>query len=109
MKKFFATLLAIFAISAFAGSAIAKEVVIMNGCDFPLNFIGLSTTESKEVENLVSAPVAPGAGIQVDLNVVKGIDLTVQDNEGAQLEFSNLDLSSASKITLKADGTADIE
>lgn len=109
MKKTFIALLATLVITAFAGAAMAKEVIIANGCDFPLHFIGLSQGSDKQVENLLSEPVGPGDGIKVELNMTKGIDLTVQDNEGTQLEFSGLDLSNASKVILKADGTASIE
>ena len=109
MKKLLASFVVVFVLAAFASSAMAKEVIIGNGCDFPLHFIGLSTANDKQVQNLISEPVAPGDGIKVDLNITKGIDLTVQDNEGGQLEFSGLDLSSASKVILHPDGTATIE
>ena len=42
------------------------------------------------------------------LNETKNIDLTVQDNEGGQVDFKGLDLTNASKVILKADGTATI-
>ncbi|MCR5815204.1 MAG: hypothetical protein K6G15_12045 [Desulfovibrio sp.] len=109
MKKLLASLVAVFVLSAFAGTAMAKQVIIGNGCNFPLHFIGLSTPNDKEVQNLITEPVAPGDGIQVDLKITKDIDLTVQDNEGTQLEFSGLDLSNASKVILNPDGTANIE
>lgn len=108
MLKRFACIAATLAILAFAGSAIAKEVIIGNGCDFPLHFIGLSRGSESQVENLISEPLKPGDGIKVDLNESK-VDLTVQDNEGAQLEFSGLDLSNASKVILKSNGTAEIQ
>ncbi len=107
MKHFTGVVLAL-AILAFAGSAIAKEVIIGNGCDFPLHFIGLSRGSETNVQNLISEPLKPGDGIKVDLNETK-VDLTVQDNEGAQLEFSGLDLSNASKVILKSNGTAEIQ
>ncbi len=109
MKKLLLSLSLALMLGAFSGIAHAKSVIIANGCDFPLHFIGLSTASDKQVTNLISEPVAPGDGIKVDLNITKGIDLTVQDNEGTQVDFSGLDLSNASKVTLKADGTAAIE
>ena len=109
MKKFLSALLAFAAITVFAGSAMAKEVIIANGCDFPLHFIGLSRSTDTQAQNLISEPVKPGDGIKGNLNVTKGIDLTVQDGEGGQVDFSNLDLSNASKVILKSDGTAEIQ
>jgi hypothetical protein len=110
MKKLLTSFLAAAALCTFAvSSATAKEVIIANGCDFPLHAIGLSLASASETENLLSAPLAPGDGIKVDLKVTKGIDLTAQDNEGGQVDFSGLDLTNASKVILKSDGTADIE
>ena len=109
MKKLFASLVVAVALCAFAGSAIAKEVIIGNGCDFPLHFIGLSRASDTKAENLLTEPVQPGDGIKVQLNETKNIDLTVQDNEGGQVDFKGLDLTNASKVILKADGTATIE
>ena len=109
MKKFLVACFVTLAIAAFAGSAMAKDVIIANGCDFPLHFIGLSRSGDTQAENLISEPVKPGDGIRVTLNVTKGIDLTVQDNEGGQVDFSGLDLTNASKVILKADGTAEIQ
>ena len=109
MKKLFASLVAVLALSLFAGSAMAKSVIIGNGCDFPLHFIGLSTAADTQAQNLITEPVAPGDGIQVELKITKGIDLTVQDNEGGQVDFKGLDLTNASKVILRPDGTAEIE
>ncbi len=109
MKKIILTVFACCFMTAFAVTAMAKEVIIANGCDFPLHFIGLSRSGDTQAENLLSEPVKPGDGIKVSLNETKGIDLTVQDNEGGQVDFSGLDLTNASKVILKADGTADIE
>ena len=108
MQKVCAALIAVAAITVFAGSAFAKEVIIGNGCEFPLHFIGLSRGGDAQVENLLTEPLKPGDGIKVDLKEAK-VDLTVQDNEGAQLEFSGLDLSNASSVVLKSDGSATIE
>ncbi|MCR4667485.1 MAG: hypothetical protein K5657_09395 [Desulfovibrio sp.] len=109
MKKLFASFVVAAAITVFAGAAMAKEVIIANGCSFPLHFIGLSRSTDTQAENLISEPVKPGDGIRVTLNVTSGIDLTVQDDDGGQIDFQNLDLTNASKVTLKNDGTADIE
>ncbi|MBQ9407585.1 MAG: hypothetical protein IJU37_12720 [Desulfovibrio sp.] len=109
MKKYVTLLLAAVAMTAFVGTAMAKEVIIANGCDFPLHFIGLSKSDDSQAENLISEPVKPGDGIKVDLKQTKDIDLTVQDDEGTQVEFSGLDLSNASTVILKSDGTADIQ
>lgn len=109
MKIFSKVLIVALLASAFGSTLSAKTVTIMNGCGFTLNFIGLSRGSETEVENLLDSALAAGEGIQVELNETKNIDLTVQDNEGTQVDFSGLNLGSASKITLRADGTADIE
>ena len=109
MKKALMCLAMALSIAAFSGVACAKEVIIANGCDFPLHFIGLSKSDDSQAENLISEPVKPGDGIKVDLKQTKDIDLTVQDDEGTQVEFSGLDLSNASTVILKSDGTADIQ
>ena len=110
MKKMLASLLAAMAITVCsAGLALAQEVIIANGCDFALHGLALVHSGQSEGDNLISEPLASGDGIRVDLNVNKGIDLMAVDEEGTTITFENLDLSSASQVTLHNDGTATIE
>lgn len=109
MKIFSKALIVALLASAFGSSLSAKTVVIMNGCDFSITFIGLSRSSDTQVENLLDSALVPGEGIQVELSQTSNIDLTAQDAEGTQIEFSGLNLSSASRVTLRSDGSADIE
>ena len=110
MKKTIVSLFAAVAVTVFStGAALAQEVIIANGCDFPLYGLALVHTGEDEGNNLITAPLAPGDGIRVELNVSKAIDLMAEDEEGTVITFTDLDLSGASMITLHNDGTASIE
>ena len=109
MKKILASLVLALGLVAFAaGSATAKEIIVMNGCDFPIPFLGITSAEAKQAENLLSEPIKPGEGVKVNITINK-VDITVQDEQGAQVDFKDVDFTSKSKITLKKDGTADME
>ncbi len=109
MKKILASLVLALGLVAFAaGSAMAKEIIVMNGCDFPIPFLGITSAEATKAENLLSEPMKPGEGVKVNITINK-VDITVQDGQGGQVDFQGLDFTSKSKITLKSDGTATME
>ena len=110
MKKFLATTcITLLLVCTFSSLALAKNILIINGCGFTLNFVGLSHSSQKNVENLLDEPLKADEGLNVELNTTSNIDLTVQDTEGNQVDFHGLNLKNVSKITLHADGTADLE
>ena len=110
MKKTFTSLILALTLTVFtAGAALAQQVIIANGCDFALHGLALVQTGQEEGDNLLSEPLASGDGLRIDLNINKGIDLIAVDDEGNSVTFQDLDLSSASKVTLHSDGTASIE
>lgn len=94
------------------GTALAKEIIVMNGTDFAIHAIALSPSESEDWgEDLLGDDVLnPGEGLKINLQGDNNNwDLAAQDGEGNQVTFQNLDFRSASKITLKSDGSADLE
>lgn len=108
MKIFSKALIVALLAGAFSTTLSARNVIIANGCEGPLAFIGLSRASDTEVENLLDETLAPGDGIEVDLLETR-VDLTARDTEGNQVDFSGLDLSKASKVILRSDGSAEIE
>lgn len=94
------------------GTALAKEIVVMNGTDFEIHAIALSPSESDNWgEDLLGDDVLkPGEGLKINISGdANNWDLAAQDGEGNQVTFQKLDFRSASKVTLKSDATADIE
>ena len=99
-------------IALLASPALAREVIVMNGTGFTIKALGLSDSNDKsDAQDLLgNDTLAAGEGIKIDLQGdPKGWDLIAQDNEGNQVNWNNLDLTGVSKITIKADGTAEME
>ncbi len=95
-----------------AGAALAKNITVMNGTSFNLHGMALSPGESQNWGDdfLAGDILKPGEGLTINITGdANNWDLAVVDDEGAQLEFKNLDLRSVSKITLLSDGTANLE
>lgn len=93
-------------------SANARQIAIVNGCGFTIKQLGLvDSNASGPAQDLLGQEVLEsGEALTVDIEGGdKGWELIAVDNEGAQVNWQNLDLSGVSKITLKADGTASLE
>jgi hypothetical protein len=93
-------------------SASAREVTVMNGCGFTIKQLGLVDANSKgDAQDLLGQEVLEnGEGLTINIEGGdKGWELIAVDNEGTQVNWQNLDLTGVSKITLKADGTANLE
>ncbi|GAB7078386.1 hypothetical protein [Megalodesulfovibrio paquesii] len=94
------------------GVAMAKEVVVMNGCSFELHGLALSPSESNNWgDDLLGNDILkPGEGVRINIQGdANNWDMAVVDDDGTQLEFTNLDLRKVNKVTLRNDGTADLE
>ena len=58
----------------------------------------------------LAALVANGEGLKININgSPKGWELIAVDNEGSQVNWQNLDLTGVKKITLRGDGSADLQ
>lgn len=93
-------------------SASAREVTVVNSCGFTIKQLGLVDSNSKgDAQDLLGQEVLEnGEGLTISIEGGdKGWELIAVDDEGAQVNWQNLDLTGVSKITLKADGTASLE
>lgn len=94
------------------GSAFAQEIIVANGTGFTIHQLGLmdSNANGDAQDLLGSDTLANGEGLKINISgSPKGWELIAVDGEGGQVNWQNLDLTGVSKITLHADGTADIE
>lgn len=113
MKRFilsFAAALMIFAFST--GAALAKEILIANGTGFTIKRLGLadSNASGNAQDLLGNDTLANGEGLKINISgSPKGWELIAVDNEGNQVNWQNLDLTGVSKITLRGDGSADLQ
>lgn len=113
MKRFilsFAAVLLLFGIGA--GAALAQEIVVANGTGFTIHRLGLvdANAGGNAQDLLGSDTLANGEGLKIRINgSPKGWELIAVDGEGSQVNWQNLDLSGVSKITLRGDGSADME
>ena len=54
--------------------------------------------------------LASGEGLKININgSPKGWELIAVDSDGGQVNWQNLDLSGVKKITLRGDGSAELE
>lgn len=93
-------------------SSSAREIAIINGCGFTIKQLGLvDSNASGPAQDLLGQEVLEnGETLTVDIQGGdKGWELIAVDNEGAQVNWQNLDLSGVTKITLKGDGTANLQ
>ncbi|OEU65792.1 MAG: hypothetical protein BA863_10000 [Desulfovibrio sp. S3730MH75] len=113
LKKQINVLLAALAISLMlCTAALAQEIVVMNGTPFEIHGLALSDSRSDSWgEDLLGNEILnPGEGMRISVQGSPvGWDMAVMDDEGTQLEFSNLNLTNVSKVTLFEDGTAQFE
>ena len=110
IRVLFATALLLWALGA--GSAFAQEIIVANGTGFTLHQLGLidSNADGDAQDLLGSDTLASGEGLKVNISgSPKGWELIAVDGEGGQVNWQNLDLTGVSKITLHADGTANLE
>lgn len=94
------------------GSAFAQEIIVANGTGFTIHQLGLmDSNASGDAQDLLgSDTLANGEGLKINISgSPKGWELIAVDGEGGQVNWQNLDLTGVSKITLHADGTANIE
>ena len=113
MKRFilsFAAALMLFGFSA--GAALAQEILIANGTGFTIQRLGLadSNASGNAQDLLGNDTLANGEGLKININgSPKGWELIAVDNEGSQVNWQNLDLTGVKKITLRGDGSADLQ
>ena len=113
MKRFFLSVAAamlFFGLSA--GAALAQEILVANGTGFTIQRLGLvdANAGGNAQDLLGNDTLANGEGLKIRINgSPKGWELIAVDSDGGQVNWQNLDLSGVSKITLRGDGSAEME
>ena len=105
---FMASLLAL----GIAGSALAQELIVANGTGFTIHQLGLvdSNSDGEAQDLLGNDTLAADEGLRINISGdPNGWELIAVDGEGGQVNWQNLNLTGVSKITLHADGTANLE
>lgn len=112
MKTLRSLLLALMLVFGLSTVASAQDIVISNACGFAIQQLGLADSNaSGDAEDLLgSDTLGDGQSITVSISGgSKGWELIATDGQGGQVNWQNLDLTGVSKITLHADGTADLQ
>lgn len=113
MKKFSLSLVAaLFFVFSGLSCAQAQDVLVANGTGFTIHQLGLvdSNAGGDAQDLLGNDTLASGEGLKIRINgSPKGWELIAVDGEGGQVNWQNLDLTGVSKITLRKNGTADLE
>lgn len=112
MKKLLSIFVAaMFVLSLTSGAALAQRLTIVNGTGFTIHQLGLvdSASNGDAQDLLGSDTLANGEGLAVDISGgANGWELIATDGEN-QVNWQNLNLTGVSKITIFADGTANLE
>mgnify|MGYP000542239818 CR=1 FL=1 len=113
MKRFFLSFVAGLLFCAFSvGGAFAQEIIVANGTGFTIHQLGLvdSNSSGNAKDLLGDDTLANGEGLKINISgSPKGWELIAVDGEGGQVNWQNLDLTGVRKITLRGDGTANLE
>ncbi len=93
----------------FTAQAWAREVIIHNACDFPLDAIYLGISSSDKAYSILDAPLKPQEAVKVDLDD-KDVTWTIiaQDPDGSKVTFENISFKGINQIHIKSDGTVEI-
>lgn len=113
MKLFRTLLCAALVVCSFGlGTALAQEVVVVNATGFTIQQLGLVDSNSNgSVKDLLgNDTLASGEGLRINISgSSRGWELIAVDDGGDQANWENLDLTGVRKITLRANGTANLE
>ena len=113
MKRFILSIAAALMLFGFsAGAALAQEILVANGTGFTIMRLGLadSNASGNAQDLLGNDTLASGEGLKININgSPKGWELIAVDDEGNQVNWQNLDLTGVKKITLRGDGSADLQ
>ena len=112
MKAVRALLMVAILMAGLASSALAQEIVVMNGTDFTIKALGLvdSNADGDAEDLLGEDTLAPGEGLKINIDGdPNGWELIAVDEEDGQVNWQNLNLKGVKKITLLSDGTANLE
>ena len=113
MKRFILSFAAALMLFGFrAGAALAQDIVVANGTGFTIQRLGLvdSNAGGNAQDLLGNDTLANGEGLKINISgSPKGWELIAVDSDGGQVNWQNLDLSGVKKITLRGDGSAELE
>ncbi len=92
-----------------AGSAFAREIIILNACDFPLTALRLMATGEEVAYELLESPLAPQAAIKVRMKDEGPTwNLIAEDPDKSAVRYENISFEGINQIHIKADGTVEI-
>ncbi len=110
MKKIAYLSLGGLALSLLLSSAsFARDLIILNACDFPLTALRLQATGEDIAYNLLEQPLAPQAAIKVRMKDDGPTwNLTAVDPDEGAVTYENISFEDINQIHIKADGTVEI-
>ena len=109
MKSLRSVFLALMLVLGLSSAASAQDIVVANATGFTIQQLGLiDSSASGDAQDLLgNDTLANGEALQISISgSPKGWELIGQ---GGQVNWQNLDLTGVSKITLHANGTADLQ
>ncbi len=101
--------------AAVSHAGFAKQITVFNGTGFTFHGLAVSPGESEQwgedmLESVQGGVLKPGEGLKINLSGDTGNwDMAVIDDDGQQVEFSGLDFTDYSQVTIHADGTCTLE
>ena len=109
MKSLRSVFLALMLVLGLSSAASAQDIVVANATGFTIQQLGLIDSSASQ-DLLGNDTLANGEALQISISgSPKGWELIATDGQGGQVNWQNLDLTGVSKITLHANGTADLQ
>ncbi len=92
-----------------ASTSFAREIVIFNACDFPLQELNLAKPDSDTAYTLLESPLGPQEAIKITLKDSELIwNILAKDPSGGTVSFENIQFTGIKQIHIQGDGTVEI-
>ncbi len=109
MKKIYTLLTGLMLVFCLSSLSFAREIVVLNDCDFPLNALRLMKTDSDTAYNVLESPLGSQEAIKITMNDTHlAWNVLAEDPAGSVVTFENIIFEGIKQIHIKSDGTVEI-
>ncbi len=109
MKKYSLFLACLSLMTFLSSQSLASEIIIVNGCDFPLKGLRIHKVGSDTAFSLLESPLAAQEAIKVQIQEKESTwNVLTEDPAGSTVTFENIDFDNIKQMHIKDDGTVEI-
>ncbi len=109
MKKIYTLFASLTLMLCLSSLSFAREIIVLNDCEFPLSALRLMKTESTLAYNVLETPLKPQEAIKITMNDTHLTwNILAEDPAGSVVTFENILFEGIKQIHIKNDGTVEI-